>query len=264
MEGPSTPALDRAIEHFQTHGWARLGRVLDAATLERLRQRADDIMLGRHVVPGLFFQHDSETGAYDDLTYGEGWVGPSLGYRKIEKLERDDVFRQIVEHPTYARVARRVIDGAIAIYRAVLFTKAAGGGSNLPWHQDGGKFWGLSRDPELTIWTGLDDAGTQGGCVEVLPGSHLRGLATPLGGVVPEAFVTAHDADRHALALPTVAGEALLIHNHTWHRSARTASGHARRGFTVCYMSAETKCLRKKRAPREFVRVFEADRGEGG
>jgi hypothetical protein len=29
-----------------------------------------------------------------------------------------------------------------------------------------------------------------------------------------------------------------------------------RRAFTVCFMSAETRCLRTKRAPRSFVRVF--------
>jgi hypothetical protein len=32
-------------------------------------------------------------------------------------------------------------------------------------------------------------------------------------------------------------------------------------GFSVCYMSDATRCLRKKRAPRQFLRVFE---GRGG
>ena len=29
-----------------------------------------------------------------------------------------------------------------------------------------------------------------------------------------------------------------------------------RRAFSVCYMSADTRCTRKKRAPRQFFRVF--------
>ena len=73
----------------------------------------------------------------------------------------------------------------ITLYRAFLMNKHAGGGSDLPWHQDGGEFWGLDRDPSLQIWTALDDAPFGGGCVEVLPGTHRGGLATPLGGVVP-------------------------------------------------------------------------------
>jgi ectoine hydroxylase-related dioxygenase (phytanoyl-CoA dioxygenase family) len=254
-EGADTD-VEAAVAHHRAHGWARLGTVLDDEALAALRARADAIMLGEIAIPGLFFQHDSDTGRYDDLSFGEGYVGPSLRYRKIEKLERDPLFRALIEHATFERVVRAVIPGDIAIYRAVLFSKSKEGGSNLPWHQDGGKFWGLDREPTLQIWTGLDDAELDGGCVEVVPGSHAAGLATPLGGVVPDALVEARGAEAAALPIPTRAGEALLIHNHVWHRSARSRSGHARRGFTVCYMSAETRCLRKKRAPREFVRVF--------
>ena len=45
-------------------------------------------MLGRVTYPGLFFQHDTTTGNYQDLEFGKGWQGPSLNYRKIEKLEK--------------------------------------------------------------------------------------------------------------------------------------------------------------------------------
>ena len=37
----------------------------------------------------LFYQHDSPSGAYDDLTFGAGWIGPSRAYRKIDRLDRD-------------------------------------------------------------------------------------------------------------------------------------------------------------------------------
>ncbi len=56
--------------------------------------------------------------------------------------------------------------------------------------------------------------------------------------------------------MPARAGEALLIHNHLWHRSGVNGTALPRRAFTVCYMAAETRCLRRKRAPRSFVRVF--------
>ena len=50
-------------------------------------------MDGDRQYDGLFFQHDSASGRYEDLEYGRGWVGPSRAYRKIEGLERDPVFR---------------------------------------------------------------------------------------------------------------------------------------------------------------------------
>ena len=51
----------------------------------------------------------------------------------------------------FGRVAREVVGDEVSIYRAFLMNKSSQGGSNLPWHQDGGRFWGLDRDPELQI-----------------------------------------------------------------------------------------------------------------
>lgn len=248
--------IDEAVAHYREHGWARLGRVIEEPMLAALRARADAMMLGEVTYPGLFFQRDADSGRYEDLEYGKGWRGPMLTYRKIEKLELDPLFLSLIQLPVYEEVAREVIAGEIVIYRAMLMTKAASGGSDLPWHQDGGEFWGLDRDPVLQIWTALDDAPEDGGCIQVLEDSHREGLATKNGGVVPDAFVRAREADARAKKVPAAAGEALLIHNHVWHKSSRNLSGHPRRAVTVCYMSAETRCRRQKRAPRTFFPVF--------
>lgn len=249
--------LTEPLAQLARDGYARIGRVASDEVLAALRARADDVMLGRVTYPGLFFQIDTETGNYDDLTYGKGWQGPSLNYRKIEKLEQDPLYGAWLDNPLFERIARARIAGDVAIYRAVLMSKASRGGTHLPWHQDGGRFWGLDRDPELQIWTAIDDAPIDAGCVEVVPGSHLRGLATPLGGVVPANILAQHpDHEAQTVSLPARAGEVLLIHNYAWHRSGVNTTGQPRRAFTVCYMSAATRCLRKKREPRNFHRVF--------
>jgi phytanoyl-CoA hydroxylase len=256
LRSDAMPPLGEVLAHFAEHGYARLGRVMTDEGLSMLRARADDIMLGKITHEGMFFQLDTKTGSYRDLVYGRGYEGPSLDYRKIEKLERDELFRSWIENALFERVGRALIEGSIVIYRAVLMTKGSTGGTVLPWHQDGGLFWGLDRDPMLQIWTALDDAPVEAGCVEVVPGSHRQGLATPLGGVVPEEHVTSRSANTSSLALPAEAGEAILIHNHVWHRSLVNRTGKPRRAFSVCYMSAATRCTRKKRAPRQFVGVF--------
>ncbi len=249
-------AIDQVLAHFAAEGYARLGPVMTNDALAALRRRTDDLMMGKISYPNLFFQLDTETGSYDDLTFGRGYEGPSLDYRKIEKLEKDDLFLAWIRNALFERIARSLISGPIALYRAVLMSKGSRGGTVLPWHQDGGLFWGLDRDPILQIWTALDDAPEEAGCVEVLPRSHLAGLATPLGGVVPEAHVRRCQANDQRFALPAAAGEAILLHNHLWHRSLVNRTGRTRRAFSVCYMSAETRCTRKKRSPREFFRVF--------
>ena len=249
--------LAPALAEFTTRGYARLGRVVSDETLAALGARVDDLMNARLPHDGFFFQRDSPTGRYEDLAFGEGWQGPSSDYRKIEKLEIDPLFRAFIGNLLHERIARALIEGPVALYRAVLFTKSAGGGTALPWHQDGGAFWGVSPAPFLQIWTALDDCTLDGGCLEVLPGSHLDGLATPQGGVIVKEALRRADADGRAVPLAARAGEAILIHNHLWHRSGINRGGRRRSTLSVCLMTAAARCLRKKRAPRQFVRVFD-------
>lgn len=244
------------IEAFLGQGYVRLGRWFDEPYLSALRTRSEELMLGRVVHDGLFFQHDAASGRYEDLTYGAGYIGPSLAYRKLERLELDPVFRRHIEHPRFEQLVRQLIAGPISIYRATLFNKANDGGSPLPWHQDGGRFWGVSPAPFVQLWTALDDSGVDAGCLHVIPGSHRGGLASPEGGVIQVESLEACTTE--PVALPAVAGEVILLHNYLWHCAPVNRSGRPRRTVTVCYMTATTRCLRKRRAPRRFVRVFES------
>jgi hypothetical protein len=246
--------LAAAADAFQRDGFARLGHLVDDATLDALRRRSDALMLGEIVYPGMFFQHDSATGRYEDLDYKRGYVGPSLHYRKLEKLELDPVFRAHIDHPRFARIVAQFITGPISIYRATLFNKSATGGSPLPWHQDGGTYWGVHPDPFLQVWTALDDCALDGGCLEVVPGSHAGGLASPLGGVIQHPDERLRDAE--VVPLAARAGEVMLIHNNLWHAAGVNRSGLPRRTLSVCYMTAATRCLRTRRAPRAFFRAF--------
>ena len=250
-------ALAPALAHFDAFGYARLGPVVAAETVATLGARLDDLLSARVRHEGLFFQRDSASGRYEDLAFGDGWQGPSPDYRKIEKLELDPLFLAFLRNPLFERIARARIDGPVALYRAVVFCKSAGGGTALPWHQDGGLFWGVDQPPTLQIWTALDDCPVEAGCLEVLPGSHLGGPATPQGGVIVDRALDAADAERRAVALPARAGESILVHNHLWHRSRNNRSGRRRAALSVCLMSAATRCLRTRRPPRRFLRLFD-------
>jgi hypothetical protein len=249
--------LASALQEYRERGYARLGRLLSGPALEELRERAVDLMLGRVAYPGMFFQLDATNGQYRDAPLGLGWQGPSEHYRKLEKLELDDRFRAWLMNPEFEQVARALIPGAVVLYRAIIFNKSAQGSSEIPFHQDGGKLWGLSEEPTVQLWTALDDAPADGGCLEVVPGSHLRGLATPLGGLVPPDQIAAMGAEAKVVALPVEAGEVVLLHNHLWHRSGRSKPGARRMAFSVCFMSERVRCVRKKKAPRQFFKVFD-------
>ncbi|MCP4810511.1 MAG: phytanoyl-CoA dioxygenase family protein [Proteobacteria bacterium] len=251
--------LGPELAHFAEHGYARLGRVLSDEGAVALAERADDLMMGVQPDPGLFFQHDSETGRYEDLAFNAGWVGPSRRYRKVERLELDASFFAWIDNPLFGRIAHALLGPDVQLYRAVLWNKAPGRNMATPWHQDDGRFWGLDRPPSLQFWTALDDAPVEAGCLEVVPGSHRGGLATPEGGTITPESLAEADAEARAVPLPARRGEALLVHNHVWHRTGHNHTGHPRRAVSVSLLGGDVRCARKRRAPRQFRRLYEAE-----
>jgi len=258
MLSPDTQTLDLAgaVAHFVEHGFAPLGRVLTEEAAADLAARAEALMGGADPHPGVFYQHDSPSGRYEDLQFGAGWVGPSARYRKLEKLEADPQFAGFIENPFFAALTREMLGDDVRLYRSVLWNKAPQVGMAVPWHQDDGRFWGLDRAPFLQVWTALDDAPRESGCLEVVRGSHKGGLATPEGGTIPQARLDEVDAEGSAVALPARRGESFLVHNHTWHRTGRNSTDAPRRAVSISFLDGETRCKRRRRAPREFRRLF--------
>jgi phytanoyl-CoA hydroxylase len=252
----SDAELDDAVDGWRRDGYARLTEVATGDELEALRSRFVGLTTGALPDPGLFFQADTPTGRYADLTSEHGWVGPDVPYRKVDRLNLDPVFRAWLSQPLFERIVRRIHPGAVMLYRATMFAKAAHTGSETPYHQDGGQLWGLDRTPELQLWTALDDAPPEAGGLEVVTGSHRWGLASPMGGLVPPSAIV--ERDPTPTPLPARAGDVVLLHNLTWHRSGSNRSPRERRAFTVCYLDGATRCLRKRRAPRVFEQVFDA------
>lgn len=242
-------------EQWERQGYVRLGQVATERQLADMRLRIDAVMLGEAPTKDLWFQMDSTTGDYGDLVFSDGkWAGPSLAYRKIERLERDPVFLEYVRHPTFREITRQLIGEEISLYRAMFMNKPASRGTVLPYHQDAGAQWQLDRDPYVTIWTALDDATIANGCVQVIPGSHKLGLLSEQGHTITaeqEALYCSEDRSEY-IELP--AGEAVLLHNLLLHRSGVNTTNKPRRAFSVVYMDAATRDVSGK--GRAFARVF--------
>ncbi len=245
--------IEQIVASFHAQGFARLGRILSDEGADTLCNAADELMTERH--PGLFYQHDSPTGRYEDLDFGSGWVGASRRYRKLERLELVAPFAAWIENALFASIAGTVLGDDVRLYRSVLWNKAPQVGMAVPWHQDDGRFWGLDRAPMLQVWTALDDASEAAGCLEVVPRTHVPGLASPEGGTVTDESLQQADATENAVSLSAVRGEAILVHNHLWHRTGRNRTDVPRRAVSISFLSGETHCRRRKN-PRQFKRLF--------
>lgn len=242
-------------EQFERDGFVRLGKVASPEQLAGLQQRIDDLMMGHVAGDGIWFQLDSESGEYGALKFGDGsWGGPTLNYRKIEALERDPLFLDYIRHPRFRDLTRELIGEQVSIYRGMFMNKPAGRGTYLPYHQDAGSQWQLDRDPYVTVWTALDDATKENGCVQVMPGTHKLGLLSAHGHTITPEQEARYCPEEKSAYLEADAGEAILLHNLLLHRSGINTIDRPRRAFSVAYMDAATRDVSGRN--RHFAQVF--------
>ncbi len=241
---------------FERDGYVRLGKVAGAEEFSVLQQRMDDIMMGRADIDydQLTMQLDRADGP--DTQPGpqsRGFKGATLAYRKIQNLEYDANFLAYLQKPLFADICARTYGerARVACFRAMFMNKPAGYGTYLVWHQD--RWINLDRDPQITVWTALDAATVDNGCVFVMPGTH-HSLVNPEHG---SGFLTEEQVqkvlDEHEpVALELEAGEVVLLHNWLLHSSDINRTEIARRAFSVCYMDADTVASNDQSYPVVF------------
>lgn len=222
-----------------------LGKLLSDGDLKALQDRLDAIMLGTADVAyeKLLMQLDSKDGAYENAgEQSNGHKGATLTYRKIQNLEIDPIFFDYLSQPIFKELCGKVhgVETPIGLFRTMFMNKPANQGTLLPWHQD--RWTALDRDPLLTVWTALDPATVENGCVEVIPGSHKNGLVNPDH---PSGFLTPEQADEWQASNGTEfielePGEVVVLHNWVLHRSDVNKTSQSRKALSVCYMDGNT------------------------
>jgi len=245
---------------YERDGFLRLGKVLNNEDLKALQDRIDAIMLGEADLDydRLMMQLDSKDGAYENAgQQSRGHKGKTLAYRKIQNLEFDALFMEFMERPIFREICAHVYgeETPISLYRAMFMNKPANQGTLLPWHQDRWSY--LDRDPLITLWTALDPATIENGCVEIVAGSHHQGLLNTAHGsgfLTEEQSNAASEGQTEFLELE--AGEIVLLHNWLLHRSDKNHSSQSRRAFSVCYMDGNTVDVRGKES---FTPVFASE-----
>ena len=229
-------------KRFREEGYVRIGRVATDEELSALQSRIDDIMLGKATLDydRLMMQLDREPGTEGPGPQTAGHKGATLSYRKIQSLEFDPLFLSYMQKPVFREACVKVYgeETPIACYRAMFMNKPAREGTYLDWHQD--RWTHLDQDPLLTIYTALDPATIENGCVRIIPNSH-HSLVCPSRGDEYYAQVEKIVAEPESISLELEVGEVVLLHNWLFHSSEVNSTDVPRRAFSICYMPAETK-----------------------
>lgn len=226
-------------QHFEKHGYVNLGRLLSGSELAGLRRRADDLMMGNVTIPGVTFQLDGDLKEYKLGPRTEGPSEHTLNYRRIDELHKDPLYLAYMQHTVFRQLTRHYVGKNVSIFRSMFMNKPAKNGTILPWHQDIGKGWGINTTPTTTVWTALDDATVESGCMQIVPGSHKL-------GILNEKHLTSdEDQDKYCapekvMNLEVRAGDAVLINNLILHRSGVNTTDNARKALSIAYMDAAT------------------------
>lgn len=174
-----------------------------------------------------------------------GWAAWQQGEQAITGMLRS-ASRIHVHVPEFDAVQRSLglaegpvagaVGGPCTLANAFLWAKPPKVGSAKPWHQDmafAPPGFGVDEHSVVTVWIALDPATSRNGCLEFIPGSHLRGLLPHTGdrergpGEPPlEQAVEPHVARSHIplaaepVAVPLDPGSAVMFDGMILHRSA--------------------------------------------
>ncbi|HZG88144.1 phytanoyl-CoA dioxygenase family protein [Paenibacillus sp.] len=139
-----------------------------------------------------------------------------------------------------------VIGPDILLWSSHFICKDPFKGRMTPWHEDSAYWNGRfdRYDNIVTIWLALDRSTKENGCMRVIPGTHVNGFSEY--EAVDKTFNTFHAKVKHieeekAVYFELERGECSLHDSRIIHGAAANTSPHRRCGYTMRYISADTK-----------------------
>jgi len=202
-------------DSWETNGWSLVPAFLGSAELERLRDEADRLWS-------------------DQSLFGTRGAVPNSATRSDRLdpvIDVSPLFRALAKDARLIAAVETALGGETRLMKDKFIAKPPGAGGYAA-HQDGA-YWpgmGLQVERFLTAILFLDDSTAEKGAIECAPGFH-RTLLTDPGEVA--------DPDETALgdfnAIEAKAGDLLLLHSLTPHRSGPNRGTGMRRALLFTY-----------------------------
>lgn len=221
---------------YHQDGFVVVEDLVSSAELEGLRERLREYTHGGRDPGEIDIQVEPR------IQRGELAVEhPGDGIRKLTGLvDYDDRFHALGLHPNILGIVQQILGPHLKMFRNALLLKPPEVGSAKGLHQDS-PYWSIEPMELCSCWFALDDATTENGCMEALPGWHTRG---PLPHIhVTDDFVVEPSvyAEAKQVAAPVRAGGGLFFHSLLPHYTAPNRSDRWRRAIALSYMSSHSR-----------------------
>lgn len=169
---------------------------------------------------------------------------------------RSELTRSLVADERIVDLIEDVVKPGVAIYSSKLCEKLPQDTTICHWHQDDAYYRENSEsEARMSVWIPLQDCDETNGCIWFVPGSHRKGLQNfenRSHGICKKSFADGRDSMEGAIPVSVQAGDIVLFHSLTWHRSLENKSDQFRRAFIISYQDAEA--LRGNRDQHKILR----------
>ena len=228
------------VDAFHTHGYLKLGRLLDAATIELLRREYDREF--ERARSGATSFRNLAIDDTDDVAAKNEADAQMLQITQM--CERNLHFRRLLYHEAILDCVEDLIGPNIQLFHDQALYKPAHHGGPVFWHQDNA-YWQCLPANLVSCWMTLDDVTVDNGAMQVIPGSHVRALEHEHAASTNALLDNAERVDSsQAVAIELPAGGAMLHHCQTFHYTGPNNTPHERRAFVVHCMTPGTKSRR--------------------
>jgi len=190
---------------------------------------------------------------------------PGSGTQLLEALDPitdlSPAAKAMADSPEAQAVLSELLGDRVHLFKDKAVLKPPGA-RGYPLHQDY-IHWPLFPKSFTTLVVALDAADTSNGCIEVFPGTHTRGVLSPLDGDfhdLPDTVVRGVAPRAVALA----PGDAVIFGCLLPHRSEANLSGGPRRQLYLSYNAARDGGEQRAAHYRDFHRWLRSRYGEYG
>lgn len=217
------------VDFFNENGYLSGIKMLEEWQVDELCKQLAEIADPNHPGHHLFYEfHTNESTDPDSVLFH------SLGHWRIT-----EGFHDLFWNPAFTRAASQLLgDVSVRLWHDQLFCKPAHHGGVVAWHQDY-SYWTCTKPMQhLTCWVALDDATTENGCLNYIPGSHRWGLldrpnlAGDMNGLM-EFLSDEQKAAFKPIPIELKKGYATFHHPLLVHGSYENKSERSRRAFVL-------------------------------
>lgn len=232
-----------ALEFLREHGYVVLAPQFDAEQLSEPRNAWRVLRQRWATQMGLALEHyDAQVSQWRDM-----W-------------RHDPTFARLLSDARIWQTAATGLGsaGARLLHDHIIAKPSGGLNGTIPWHQDA-TYWPVDRSG-LSCWLPFDDVGPNGGCLEVVDGSHHWGAGAPADFIAGPR--TAFPVDARFVRLPAKAGSIVVLDGLTWHRSSPNLDGGERLVYISLWLPPNTRYVPVHAAWHPVNEHIEVEAGE--